>query len=133
MATELQKNLAEEIVANARKPKNKRKNKKEMLVSAGYDETTALATPGRTLEQKGVKDALRKFGLTEELITTSLVEDIKAKPKQREKELKLGAEILGMTKTSEGDSNKTLVLIITGESAQRYGVKPNTIPENSST
>lgn len=96
MATEQQKILADAIVANRKLPKDQRKNKKELLVSIGYSPVTAKAIPKEIMESKGVKEALREMGLTEQLITTSLVEDIKAKPKQRVKELSLGAEILGM-------------------------------------
>lgn len=33
----------------------------------------------------------------------------------------------------EGESgNKTLILMVTGETAQRYGIKPTQLPENSS-
>lgn len=64
MATMLQKRLASEIAKNvkAKKPKNKR----ELLVSAGYDEVTATATPGRTIRQKGVQEELQVLGFTEE-------------------------------------------------------------------
>lgn len=57
--------------------------------------------PSRILESAGFKQALRDMGLTEELITNALVDDIAAKPKQRIQELKLGAEILGMVKRDE--------------------------------
>ena len=91
MATILQENLASEII----KAKGK-KNKKELLVSAGYGLTTAEASPGRTIQQKGVKKELAKYGLTDKLITTSLVKDIKDNPGKRVPELKLGADILGL-------------------------------------
>lgn len=131
MATDLQRDLAEAIVKNAKLPRGKRKNKKQLLVSVGYSPTTAEAMPTRTLEQAGVKNALAEFGLTEELITRALVADIKKKPQKRERELALGAEILGMKKQQEG-SNKTLVLVVTGESAQRYAGRIPSITEDSS-
>lgn len=66
-------------------------------------------TPSRVTEAQGFKAALAEFGLTEELITSALVEDIKAKPEKRHQELKLGAEILGMVKREEAPKleNKT--------------------------
>lgn len=131
MATDLQRDLAEAIVANAKLPRDKRKNKKELLVSAGYSPTTAEATPSKIMEQKGVKESLESFGLTEGLITKALVEDINKKPQKRERELSLGAEILGMKKQQEGN-NKTLILVVTGESAQRYAGRIPSIPEGSS-
>ena len=68
MATLLQKNLAQEIVTDAKRRKQgkKSKNGKELLVSAGYDLTTAEASPGRTIKQKGVKEELKKLGFSEE-------------------------------------------------------------------
>ena len=108
MSTILQENLASEII----KAKGK-KNKKELLVSAGYDLTTAEASPGRTIQQKGVKKELAKYGLTDKLITSSLVIDIKKKPQKRLGELNLGADILGL-KESKGDTNivtlKTIII-----------------------
>lgn len=52
-------------------------------------------------ESPGFKQALAEFGLTEELITVSLVTDIKEKKGKRHQELKLGAEILGMVKRED--------------------------------
>ena len=108
MSTILQENLASEII----KAKGK-KNKKELLVSAGYDLTTEEASPGRTIQQKGVKKELAKYGLTDKLITSSLVIDIKKKPQKRLGELNLGADILGL-KESKGDTNivtlKTIII-----------------------
>lgn len=71
-----------------------------VLESSGYTEKTAL-TPNVVIESIGFKQALRDLGLTEELITSSLVSDIKSKPEKRIQELKLGAEILGMVKRED--------------------------------
>ncbi len=45
--------------------KGTQKNKKDLLVSAGYDIITAEASPGRTFEQKGFKTAMRVRGFDE--------------------------------------------------------------------
>ena len=111
MSTLLQQDLAEAIVINRKLPRDKRKNKKELLVSVGYATKTATQVPTRTLEQKGVKDALREWGLTEELITTALVFDIVNKPKSRVKELGLGAEILNMKKEKDISLNFNILNI----------------------
>ncbi len=60
MATQLQKNLAKNIVRNAvaKHPKTK----KELVVSSGYDETTAIKQVPAVFEQKGVKEELVKLG-----------------------------------------------------------------------
>jgi hypothetical protein len=71
-----------------------------VLKSVGYG-TGLQNQPKRVLESEGFKAALEEFGLTEELITTSLVSDIKKKPEKRVQELKLGAEILGMVKRED--------------------------------
>lgn len=77
MATLKQKNLAREIVNNVRSPRIKTAS--ELLVSAGYDETTAAASPGRTIEQKGVKEELAKLGFDEntakEVVATILSDE----------------------------------------------------------
>lgn len=69
----------------------------EVMADNGYG-SGAIHTPSIVTESQGFKAALAEMGLTEDLVTTSLVEDIKGKPKQRIQELKLGAEILGMVK-----------------------------------
>jgi len=71
-----------------------------MLKSVGYG-TGLQNQPARVLESVGFKQAIRDMGLTEELITTSLVEDIKNKPQKRVAELKLGSEILGIVRNDE--------------------------------
>lgn len=135
MSTLLQQNLAAEIIKNRIKPAYKRKNKKELLVASGYALKSATSVPSKILEQKGVKRALElqleAAGLTKELIEKSLVDDIISKPKKRDKELKLGAEILGLTNHNKGDTNKTLVVIIANESAQRYAVKAASVESPS--
>lgn len=90
---------------------NLRKEKPEelgvILGNIGYSPSIAL-NPFMVTQSAGFKLALEKLGLTETLITESLVTDIKEKPKNRIQELKLGAEILGMVKReSEPDKPKT--------------------------
>lgn len=63
MGTVLQKRLAKKIVENAKRKKPL--NKGELLESAGYDPVTAAASPGRTLQQKGVKEELVVLGFDE--------------------------------------------------------------------
>ncbi len=119
MATVRQEELAAAIVRNKSLPHYKRKNKKELLVSAGYSEITATASPQKIIEQKGVQETLSRTGLTKDLITEALVFDIENKPKRRERELRLGAEILGILEEKR-EGNKTLIINITGETATRY-------------
>lgn len=121
MATQLQKDLAEAMVLNAKLPRDKRKNKGELLESVGYSTKVAKHKPKEILNQKGVKEALQEYGLTEGLVVTALVSDIKGKPKKRVKELGLAADILGLREQSKND-NKTLVVLISGQTADRYGI-----------
>ena len=76
-------------------------NKSKALKSAGYSNAIA-SNPSKVIESEGFKQLCTRVGLTDELITSSLTDDIKAKPKQRKAELELGAKILGT-----GNMNKT--------------------------
>ena len=60
MSTILQQKLAKEIATA-----NGKKNKQEMLVTAGYSMITAEASASRTFEQKGVQKELKQLGFTE--------------------------------------------------------------------
>lgn len=64
MPTFKQKELAKAIVENLKE--RPMKTAQDMLVSAGYSEITADASSGRTIEQKGVQEALTDFGFSEE-------------------------------------------------------------------
>lgn len=64
MATELQQNLAKEIVSNLKRKKPK--NKKELVVSSGYSITTATKQIPAVFEQKGVLEALNDYGFNED-------------------------------------------------------------------
>lgn len=64
MSTELQKNLANNIVKNLKRKKPL--NKKELVVSSGYGEISAESSAHIILDQKGVKDALHELGFNED-------------------------------------------------------------------
>lgn len=97
MATIKQKNLAQ-ITLN-----NPTLEKKQLVALGGYG-PAVIKTPAKALESKGYLEELAKFGLTSELISTALVEDIKGKPKNRVGELRLGAEILQMKDDKQGNT-----------------------------
>lgn len=67
----------------------------EAMSLAGYAESSAKA-PTFLLSQLTKSEKLASFGLTDELITTSLVEDIKKKPRRRLGELTLAAKLTGL-------------------------------------
>lgn len=103
-----QKNLAKIAIENLGRTDL---TKGELVEMGGYSKAVQ-DHPAKVLESKGFKQALAEYGLTEELITTSLVSDIKAKPKKRFLELSLGAEILGMKKRDPEDQSKKTVVAI---------------------
>jgi hypothetical protein len=125
MGTRKQKKLAKITLDNPNLPKG------ELVEMGGYG-PSVIKTPAKVLESPGYKDELRKLGLTEEFVTGALVEDIEKKPQNRLGELRLASEILDMS-NREGGGSKNLILIVTGESAQRYGISPTSNPETSST
>lgn len=98
MATAKQRQAVNKIVEN-------RGNVSKAMREAGYDETTAK-NPKNLTDSKGYRALLYECGLTEDLITTALVEDIKANKGKRLSELALGAELLGMRKMGVAISNQ---------------------------
>lgn len=110
---------------------------KAVMALSGYG-TGAQHTPSVVEESKGYKKALAEFGLTEELITTALVEDIKGKPKKRVHELRLGSDILGMTEHEPDRGNKPapiLAFIFNGvrnNNSDKEGGGNEETPEDSS-
>lgn len=113
--TPRQRKAAKAIVENLLKDKPEPLN--AVLENVGYGQI--VQDPQRITESKGFKQALYDLGMTEELITTSLVSDINAKPANRIQELKLGADILGMVKREEPDDkpkgNTTYINIFNAE------------------
>lgn len=108
MATLRQKRTAKRLLQELSSPNPS--SAAEVLKNEGYGKSLQNH-PKRVLESAGMKEALRELGLTEELITTALVEDIEKKPQNRIRELQLGAEILGMkqleTNPASGESGNT--------------------------
>lgn len=105
-------------------------NMSRAMREAGYSPATAK-TPDKLTKSDGYKELMEEYGLTEGLIARALVNDIKKKPKNRVAELKLASEILGMKAVQGTGENKTLIINITGETAQRYGLTASN-PETSS-
>lgn len=91
MPTQMQKAAFDRVV------ERRGKSVSAAMREVGYDPTTAK-NPKNLTESVGFKQLLEEAGLTTGLIVTSLVADIKAKPKKRVGELRLGADIIGLTK-----------------------------------
>ncbi len=112
-----QQAAADLILRNQMVPAAERKNKLQIANEAGFVST-------QSLHSEGVYRALQKYGLNEDLVTSALVDDIKAKPEKRLGELTLAADILGMrVKKDQGEGNKTLIVVVSGQSAERYGIQ----------
>lgn len=90
MPTEKQKKAVERIIEN-------HGNVSKSMREAGYTDATAK-NPKNLTESDGFEELCKNCGLTDELILESLVDDIKAKRKNRKPELELGAKIRGLLK-----------------------------------
>lgn len=100
MATLKQKLVVAKIIEN-------HGNVSKSMRQVGYSKNTAKVPSKNLTDTKGFKEVLASYGLTEDLVTTALVFDIKSKPKRRFNELSLGAEILGMKKRGEPEKDTT--------------------------
>ena len=119
MATLKQKTAVDKLVENSRN--TNKKTKGEILLESGYSLATAIK-PTQVTESEGFKKELKRYGLTEGLVTKALVSDIKAKPRKRFFELNLGAEILGMKERVKNipQGNTVNVVIIPSEAINRH-------------
>lgn len=88
MATEKQKAAVDNLV------ENRGSSVSGAMRKAGYDETTAK-NPKNLTESVGFKELCEQYGLTDNLLLSSLVEDIKKKEQNRKAELELGFKIKG--------------------------------------
>lgn len=70
-------------------------NVTKAMRDVGYSEATTN-NPSTLTRSEGFKALLKSSGLDEDLVVSALVEDIKNKPQNRAKELKLASEILGL-------------------------------------
>jgi hypothetical protein len=83
---------------------------------AGYAESYSH-NPHLLVAQQGFKEAMAACGLTEHLIATSLVDDIRMNVGDRVEELKLGAKILRMT-GEDGNTNTAIQININDDRQQ---------------
>ena len=121
--TRRQKNLAKLTLEHPTMAKG------ELVALGGYGKAV-VQTPSKALESLGYKESLAEYGLTEELITKSLVSDINDKPRHRFLELNLGAEILnmkdrGLKPMGTTISNFTQIIINTPDGRKNINDKPD--------
>ena len=114
-----QRNLAKITLENPHLIKEGHKN--ELVAMGGYSKSVQH-TPGKVLESKGYLEALAEFGLTDELLTTSLVADIIAKPANRKPELELGFKVRGALDSKEFDTTKSPTIIIPIQVSQSFNI-----------
>lgn len=115
MATLKQKLALDKIVENGG-------NVSRAMMEVGYTPATAK-TPQKLTESKGFQELCEQAGLTDNFLVKALYEDIDKKPQNRVQELNLAFKVKGkLDNTQEG--NKTLILIVSGESANRFNVSP---------
>lgn len=121
--TRKQRNLAKVTLENPTLTKG------ELVALGGYT-GSVIKNPNRALESQGYLKALDEYGLTEELLTKSLVADIKAKPKNRKPELELGYKIRGMLNPEEKPNNQVVVVNISSEIAKKYDINESPVTSN---
>lgn len=92
--TELQKAAADNIIAQ--KLVSNKINKGKALLEAGYSPAVA-SNPQLVTESQGFKRYMANHGITEDNLAQMLGEDLVNKPGERLGELKLAAELMGLT------------------------------------
>lgn len=96
MSTLLQKELAQNIVKNAKR--TKKLNKKELLVSSGYSELSASQSSKFIIEQKGVKEELAILGFDEQTakqVVGEILRDKNNEPQHRLKAADMVFDVFG--------------------------------------
>lgn len=78
-------------------------NASKAMRDAGYSPTTAR-TPSKLTSSKGFRQIMEQYGLTDELLISALVEDIKSKKGNRRAELELAFKLKGrFSRLAEAD------------------------------
>jgi hypothetical protein len=131
MPTVKQKKVARAIVDNIKVDKPITGG--EIVENSGYGKSMRLF-PGRILESQGVKEELKTLGFSVEA-ADQVIWRLLHKGKKEETKIKAAQEIykrLGAYEDTKQGADKTLVLVVSSESANRYGIKPTPKSENSS-
>ena len=122
--TTKQRKLAEVIVENA--TLDKPLNRGEMLAKVGYSENTAKAKPQDIIEADGVQEALADLGFTEEnakKVVSEIMLNSDIEPNARLKATDQVFKVKGSYEADRNGGNRTLVVQISGESAERFKLK----------
>lgn len=92
--TEMQKAAADNMIEQ--KITTGKVNRGKALLDAGYSKATSLC-PTTVTETKGFKEYMAKHGITEDNLAGMLAADLEAKVGERLGEMKLAAELMGLT------------------------------------
>lgn len=99
--------LAKEFMDNL--GSNRGTTTQQLMLRAGYAPASAKAqTP--ILRGAGFIQAMAELGLTQELVTSSLVTDILEKPQHRAFELSIAAKILGLDRRVDDTPSQTMAI-----------------------
>lgn len=97
--------IVQEVYNIGSKTKKKKRSKEEVSRLSSEIASQNLAKPQIKNE---LQRLYNKVGLTKELVSSALVEDIKAKPQKRVRELELASRVLGMQQQTAELSEKEL-------------------------
>ena len=106
MSTDLQKNLAKEIIANA--ARRSKKNKGELVELGGYSKTVAIAKPQAIIDQKGVQEELAIAGFTEKNAKTVVSEILLNKKVKPDTRLNAAKEVFKVEGSYAPEKSQTL-------------------------
>jgi hypothetical protein len=116
MATDLQHKALDTLVEAGRT--KKRIIKGQVLVKAGYSKNTAIA-PDKVFKSVGFLALCDEIGLTDNFLAKALYNDIKGKPKKREKELRLAFQIKQKLVPETNGNTTNILNILAPEQAER--------------
>lgn len=119
MATIKQKLALEKIVENGG-------NVTKAMRDVGYSEAS-INNPSTLTRSEGFKALLKSSGLDDDLVVSSLVDDIRNKPQNRAKELKLASEILGLQRRGfisieSNEASKPIILCMPEVLVQKFNL-----------
>ena len=106
MATQRQKIAFKEISENLRNPQVNFSMGK-VMTKAGYSLQTSKR-PELLTESKGFKELCDECGLSDTTIIQALADDIKAKPRDRSKELAIACKVKGLYKADNEQRSNTI-------------------------
>jgi len=96
-------------------------NVSKAMVEVGYSPNTAH-TPSKLTNSLGFQELCNEYGLTDDLLVKSLVEDIKNKGGNRKAELELGFKVKGRMMEEKPESVRPIVINMPLQVNQRFEI-----------